>query len=179
MAKTYWIQIEAQLEWAKLFYDIRDRNSTDRKVQKMLDKHDGQYSVSVIPTTQEDLDKVKEYLSEKVYGGNPRFKTNADGKEFFVIKRKHTDIKEFRDKKTGELSEVELGGEPEIVWWNEEKGYGTPFDKDVDGFIGNGSKAVIKFTMYGDLQDDGATVRLEKVGIIDLVPYSGGQGGRF
>lgn len=188
MAQTKYVQIDAYLRWAKLFESNRDTADRAKKfgvthkgVLKFLEKVDGQYLVDVIPATDKDLEAVKAVLTEKMYGGADRFK-DADigcGKSF-QLARKHEDKHTFKDRETGEDKEFDFGGEPEIVWWNDEKGRGTKFTLQDDGFIGNDTLAKVKFSVYMSEGEPTVsdTVRLEKIGIVDHVKYEtqGGDG---
>lgn len=148
---------------------------------KFLEKVDGQYLVDVIPATDKDLEAVKAVLTDKMYGGADRFKDADIGSgKSFQLARKHNDKHIFKDRETGEDKEYDFGGEPEIVWWNDEKGRGTKFTLQDDGFIGNDTLAKVKFSVYmGDSEPTVSdTVRLEKIGIVDHVKYEtqGGDG---
>jgi len=181
-SQTNWIEINAFVQWARVFESNRDtaeKAKTDHKgVIKYLQKYDGEYKVDVFPATQADLDKAKANLSEKLYGkGNPRFVEVEDGPGMgvkFQLSRRHSDTQTWKDKKTGEDKVIDFGGQPEIVWWNEDKGFGTKWDFGNDGLIGNGSYVKIKFTVYGQPGNptESDTVRLEKIGVIDQVVYN-------
>lgn len=182
MAQTKYVQIDAYLRWAKVFEENRDTAERARRfgvthkgVLKFLEKFDGQYMVDVIPATDADLEKVKEALTDQLYGGNPRFKDVEDGpgtKVQFQLSRKHDDKHEFKDKE-GNPFVADFGGEPEIVWFNDEKGKNVKWDKETDGFIGNDTLAKVKFSVYMSESQPTVsdTVRLEKLGIVQHVPY--------
>lgn len=182
MSKTAYVQIDAYLRWAKCFEENRDTaerakaNGVNHKgVIKFLEKFDGQYLVDVIPATDEDLQKVKDALTDQLYGGNNRYKQVEDGpgtQTSFQLSRKHDDKFVFKNK-DGSENPVDFGGEPEIVWFNDEKGKNAPWDKQKDGFIGNDTLAKVKFSVYmgGSTPSQSDTVRLEKLGIIEHVPY--------
>lgn len=171
--QTKWIQARGFVKWAKVFPQNRDTKSTDRKVQKMLDASQGIYKVDFYPKDDAELDKIKATgISSKLYGGNDRFKVDAEGygtKVYLQLKRKHFDQKEMPDGKV-----FDFGGQPEIVGWGEDN-KGEPWDNNV--LLGNGTEVLIKFTMYGEPEDTGQTVRLEKIGVINLVPYEGDDNG--
>ena len=189
MAQTKYVQITAYLRWAKVFESNRDTADRAKKfgvthkgVLKFLEKVDGQYLVDVIPATDKDLEAAKVVLTEKMYGGADRFKDADIGSgKSFQLARKHNDKHTFKDRETGEDKEFDFGGEPEIVWWNDEKGRGTKFTLQDDGFIGNDTLAKVKFSVYmGDSEPSVSdTVRLEKIGIVDLVKYESQNGDGF
>lgn len=189
MSRTTWVQIDAFVNWAKVFEENRDTADKARKmgithkgVLKGLEASDGKYTVDVSPATDADFDKVKAVVTDQVYGGAERYKDSEFGVgKSFQLQRKHNDKHTFVDKKTLEEKVFDFGGEPEIVWWNEEKGKDVAWDKKTDGFLGNGTKVKIKFTVYqsGDKPETGDTIRLEKIGVVDLVKFEAQEGERF
>jgi len=189
MSTTKYVQIDAFLMWAKVFEENRDTAAkakangvTHKGVLKFLEKFDGQYLVDVIPATEDDLKKVQEALTDTLYGGNPRFKDSDLGAgKSFQLSRKHDDKHVFKDRDTGEDKPVDFGGEPDVVWWNDEKGKGTKWDKHTDGFIGNGTLAKVKFSVYMSESQPTVsdTIRLEKLGIVDHVAFESEGGERF
>ena len=120
---TKFVQLRGFIEWAKIFHDNRDLVSTNKGVQKMLKEADGVYKMNFYPIDDAELEKAKASgLSEELYGGAQRFvhTGNFGCGVKFQLKRKHKDIKEITDKKTGETKEENFGGPVEVVWWNEE-----------------------------------------------------------
>lgn len=182
MSKTVWVQIDAYLTWAKVFEQNRDTAERARKsgvthkgVLKGLQAWDGQYLVDVTPANEEELQKVKEVLTDIKYGGNPRYRdTDVGSGKTFQLSRKHLDKHEFKDRETGDMREFDFGGQPDIVWFNDEKGKNVAWDIETEGLIGNGTLAKVKFSVYmsGDVPSESDTVRLEKLGIINHVPYA-------
>ena len=187
MAKTTYVQINAFLNWAKVFEQNRDtaerakkNGVTHKGVIKFLEKYDGQYLVDVVPATEDDLAKAQAVLTDVLYGGNPRYKDSDLGAgKSFQLSRRHDDKHTFKDRETGQPKEFDFGGQPEIVWWNDDKGKGTPWDIETDGLIGNGTLAVVKFSVYMSEATPSAsdTVRLEKIGIIDHVAFESDNNG--
>lgn len=180
MATTKYVQIDAYLSWAKVFEFNRDTADKARKmgvthkgVLKGLEKWEGQYTVDVSPATQDDFDKVKEVLTDIKYGGNPRYRDSEFGvKQSFNLSRKHLDKLTFKNKE-GEDVEYDFGGQPDVVWFNDEKGKNVPWDSEVDGLIGNGTLAKVKFSIYmsEDKPTESDTVRLEKIGVINHIAF--------
>ena len=179
--KTEWLQIDAFLMWAKVFEENRDtaerakrQGVTHKGVLKGLEASEGKYTVEVIPATQDDLDKVKSVLTDDLYGGRNRYKdVDLGAGKAFELERKHLNKHVFKDRETGEDKEYDFGGQPDIVWFNDEKGKNVKWDIETDGLIGNGTLAKVKFQVY---MPDGTpttadTIRLEKIGVIDHVPY--------
>ncbi len=180
MSNTKFVQLRGYIEWAKIFHDNRDVSSTNKGVNKMLKEADGQYKMNFYPIDDEELQKAKDTgLSEELYGGGQRFKHtgNFGCGRYFELKRKNRDMKEVKNKETGELEEVNFGGPVEVVWFNEEKGYNTPWNRETDGNIGNGSEVVVKFSVYGE--GTGQTVRLIKVGVVKHLQYEMAEGNRL
>lgn len=192
MATTKFIQIDAYLTWAKVFEQNRDTYDRAKKagithkgVLKGLQATDGKYQVDVSPATQEDFDKVQEVLTDTVYQGAQRYKDSQYGVgQSFIIQRKHLDKHTFKDRDTGEDKEFDFGGQPDIVWFNDDKGKNVAWNIETDGLIGNGTLAKVKFSVYmgGDTPSQSDTVRLEKIGVIDHVKFDsdgGNSGDRF
>jgi len=173
--KTVYVTIKAVLEYAKVFPENRDMpdNATHAGIKKMLKAADGQYSVNVYPTDEAELNKAFGPLEHEMYGGHARLKEgNSEfgvGK-FFALKRKHSDIKETVK------GEVNFGGAPEVVHWGEDN-KNTPWSFEDDGLLGNGTEAIVKFSVYGT--GDSQSVRLEKIGIVNHVAYEQADGERF
>lgn len=178
MAKTNWFEITAYISWARLFEENRDTaekaKTTHKGVLKYLQKYDGEYKADFEPATDKDLEIAQKAMTLELYGGNPRFTPVDDPKGCgvkFQLSRRHNDKQVFKNK-DGEEKEFNFGGEPEVVWWNDEQGKGTPWDKNTDGLVGNGSLVKLKFTTYGDTEPTVSdTIRIEKIGVIEHVPY--------
>ena len=190
--KTEWVQINDYMFWAKVFEENSDtverakrQGVTHKGVLKGLEASEGKYTVEVIPATQDDLDKVQKVLTDDLYGGRHRYKDVDLGVgKSFELERKHLNKHVFKDRETGEEKEYDFGGQPDIVWFNDDKGKNVKWNIETDGLIGNGTLAKVKFQVY---MPDGVpttadTVRLEKIGIIDHVTYEtngGNSEGRF
>lgn len=86
--------------------------------------------------------------------------------KYIQLKRKLSDVKEFVDRKTGEVKEVDYGGAPTVVYRKEDedgKAFFEEYSYDELGPISNGSEAKIKFhEKY---------LRLEKVGVTNLIEW--------
>ena len=175
--KTEYVTIKAIAQYAKVFPQNRDMadKASHPGVKKMLKQHDGQYSIDVYPLNDAELNKAFGPLSNEMYGGGERLKEGDSSfgvGKYFTLKRKHKDVK---DTAKGE---VDFGGAPEVVHWGDDN-KNQPWDFETDGALGNGTEIIVKFSVYGE----GTTqsVRLEKVGIVNHVPYNtdGSGGDRF
>ena len=172
--KTTYVTARGFAEYAKVFPENRDlaEKSTHPGVKKMLKQSDGQYSINFYPADETEMKKCFGPLAHELYGGGERLKEGADygtGK-FFNLKRKHSDIR------TTAKGDVDFGGRVEVVHFADDDNKGNAWSFEDDGLIGNGSEVLVKFSVYGE----GTTqsVRLEKVGVINHVPYQAG-GDRF
>lgn len=90
------------------------------------------------------------------------FKTDADGREFYKLKRKHFNPA-LTDRETGEKGIVQ--GPPYTIVI--EDGEKRDWDQDKDGLIGNGSRVQVKVNVW---QDKIVTWVATKV--VDLVEYN-------
>ena len=112
------------------------------------------YKITLVPD-DESWDKFRKaqfLLTPKTVGDN-----DEDGVTF----RRTVEPKMYKDKKTGKIQE--LGGGAPIVLDEE----GDPFD----GLIGNGSEVIVTVAALDLKARKGRGHRLEKVQIIDLIPY--------
>lgn len=168
------------LEYAQVFennIDKGDENSSEKWMRELF-KSGGQAKVNAYFTSEEQIDRLVEAGFER-NAINPRTKEEVDrikdgnpafgiGK-YITLKRKISDLKEVKDRKTGEFRVVEFGGMPKVVdlrnlpdkrMWSVEE----------DGFLGNGTEAKIMFDLYNS-----SGIRLEAIGVTNLVPYEVNQ----
>ena len=162
--------MEMILEYAKIFPQNADMGSpTGSTAAKAVHKKGGQYIVNAYFTSEEQIQELVEaglnlspMNSQRIIDGNADF---GIGK-FMKLKRDVNDnIKTFENK--GKETVVNYGGPVGVVnltkgqdnksWWSVEE----------DGFIGNGTRAMVQFEMYAD----GSGLRLKNVGITEHVPY--------
>lgn len=171
------LTMEMVLEYAQVFEQNMDKGDAESSEKWMRDlaKSGGQAKVNAYfthpdqvtdllaagfermatnPKTKEEVDRIKD--------GNPEFGIG----QYLTMKRKFSDVKEIKDKKTGEFKEIDFGGLPGIVdlrdpenkrWWS--------FDED--GALGNGTRAKVQFEVYG-----GSGLRLLNIGVTEHVPYA-------
>ena len=173
MAQTKYVNVTGYAEYAKVFPENRDmpENASHAGIKKMLKQTDGQYSLNFYPADETEMAKLFGPLEEVMYGGHPRVKegdTSLGLGKFVSFKRKHKDVKETSK------GEVDFGGAPSVVHWDEDS-KGKPWSYEDDGLIGNGTKVKVKVSVYGE--GESQSVRLEKVGIIDHVPFEVSEDG--
>ena len=169
--KTTYVQVRGFVEWARVFEFNREmpEDATDKKVRKGLEAVKGMYKLNFYPATAEEKQKlINAGMSLDLYNSDkPRFQKGSDlgiG-EFVVLKRPHEKL---YTNKEGET--INFGGPPPIVYFPaNENGEYKKFDPETDGLIGNGTEVMLKVSIYGD--DTAATIRFEKIGIINLVSY--------
>lgn len=151
-AKT--IVMTGYVEYARVFKHNMDANPEFHPT--------GQFNVNFYPESQEDLQKFWDSGVPESFRGNSRLKSPREGDGYGIgqfIRLKRDNENRISD---------DLGGPPEVVWFtegNENKAW----DTDTDGELGNGTKVRVKVTVYGS--GDRTGHRLEKIGVLDLVPY--------
>jgi hypothetical protein len=164
------------LEYAQVFEENMDKGDPEssQKFMRELAKSGGQTKVNAYFTSEEQIAELEQAGFERM-ATNPQTGEKVDrikdgnpdygiGK-YMVLKRKFTDVREVKDRKTGEFKEVEFGGLPKVVdlrdldnkriWSYEE-----------DGRLGNGTEAKVMIDLYKS-----STVRLEAIGITKHVEY--------
>lgn len=179
--KTVWITLDAQLYWAMLFENNRDKGT-------MHEETDG-VTKATLRITDEQVQQLKDLgVPEQALGYQTFKQTEVDGEAFtsYVVKRPWKS-KYLKDVDTGE---AQVMGAPLVFDYNKavaaykeasETGYlkaeyKTPWDMASDGLIGNGTKAKVKISIYRGKNKAGKAtclVQLEEVAIVDLVPYEG------
>lgn len=148
--KTKYGVFEGQLYYSKLFIDNMDDHEYHEKTQ-------GQFNTVFIPKDEAELNKIVALGFPEVSMGNKMIKewAVADDRKGMKLKRPNVHPSGIED----------FGGAPSVT-----KGKtNTPWDYIEDGALGDGTTALVKLSIYGE----GATasVRLEKVGILEHVPY--------
>jgi hypothetical protein len=168
MAKYF---MDMVLEYAKVFEQNADMGSPDGpRAAQAIYANGGQYITNAYFTDQGQIEQlVLEGLDLHPMNSNRILQGNADlgiGK-YMKIKRKVSDVKTFADKKTGEPVEVDYGGAPNVVDLTKGREKKRMWDFEVDGPLGNGTKARVEFEVYAK----GAGVRLLNIAVTDHVPY--------
>ena len=135
--------------------------------------------VNVYFKTEEDLEKLMNSETFQNETTNPQ--TGATGTrvkegnselgigKYIQLKRKLSDLKEYKDRKTGEIREFEAGGLLSVTMWDDEKGAFVPYDYDKMGAPANGSEAKVRF--------DDRFLRPMNLGFTSVVEYTEGGGG--
>lgn len=129
--------------------------------------------------TEEDLEKLMNSETFNNETTNPQ--TGATGTrvkegnselgigKYIQLKRKLSDPKEYKDRKTGEIKEFEAGGLLSVTMWDDEKKAFVPYDYDAMGAPANGSEAKIRF--------DDRYLRPMNLGFTSVVEYVEDGGG--
>ena len=109
--------------------------------------------MAINPRTKEEIDRIKD--------GNPAFGVG----KYITLKRKVSDPKEIKDRKTGEFKVVDFGGLPKVVDLRDMDNKRLWSLAD-DGALGNGTEAKVMFDLYNK-----SGIRLEAIGVTNLVEY--------
>lgn len=172
MASTTYHTVDATLTYAKVFEGNRDMGND--KVSH--DETDGLYSVEAI-ITDETKEAMVDAGVKEVQLGYQQFKPTEDGNWKYRFKRPHKSkwLKEddgsqkmvgqpivfFLDK-----SIEKMRAEGGTKLWD----HFVVVDPEADGYVGNGTTARIKFSLYQGAKGK-TIVQLESIGILDFVPY--------
>jgi hypothetical protein len=153
--KAMTIVMDGYIKWARLRPSDMDTKFVP----------EGQYNMEFYPETEEELDKLLNEAKERKK--TIKLKDPYDGEGYGVgkwvkISRNHVN-----------RSVEEFGGPPVVVKMDDDQQAGS-WDFDEDGLIGNGTKARVKIVFYGE--GNLAGHRLEKLGVLEHVPYESGAG---
>jgi len=161
MSKTKYGSFRGELFYAQIFEQNRDMGGDNNEAAKAVAKKDGQYTTIFIPKDDAEMQRMKDLGFPESSMGWPQIKVYdyAGGKEGMKLKHPHTHPK---------ISE--LGGPIDVFDWTEGKGTKI-WDMDVDGEVGNGTKAVVRISIYRREPDATPIVGLESVAIVDHVPF--------
>lgn len=153
MGKTKYGVFEGEIYYARVFTGNMDDGEIHEKTE-------GQYNCVFIPKDEEELNKMRKLGFPDKSMGNQMIREYeaAGGRKGMKLKRpnKHPKIEDF-------------GGAPVVTHGLTEK----VWDMDVDGELGNGTKVKVKISIYGE--GSTASVRLEKVAVLELVPYAASE----
>ena len=174
--------MEMVLEYAKVFEQNADMGDAEssQKWLRDLAKKGGQAVVNAYFTSQEQIDTlVGEGFERMALNPNTgqevdRIKTTDKPfgiGQYLQLKRLISDIKEVKDRKTGQFVEVDYGGLPTVVDLTEGRENKRLWDYEADGPLGNGTRALVQFEIY-----NGRTVRLLNIGVLEHVAYEESQG---
>lgn len=149
-AKTKYGVFEGSLYYARLHTDNMDDSEYHERTQ-------GQYNVVFIPKDDEEINRMVDLGFPTESMGNQMIKEYdvAGGRKGMKLKRPNVHPSGIED----------FGGAPAVT-----KGVtNSPWDYIEDGALGNGTTAKVKISIYG--AGSTASVRLEKVGILEHVPF--------
>lgn len=156
-AKTKIVTMTGYLQYARVFEGNRDTNP------EYHEKIDGQYNVNFYPETTGDFDAffkagapVSSMGHDTIKIGDPEI---GSGK-YLKLKRPHKHPSGIED----------FGGAPVIFDFREGESM-RKWTMEEQGELGNGTKATVKVSIYGE--GPRAAVRLEKIAVLDLVEYDG------
>lgn len=149
-AKTKIGDFVGSLYYARLHTDNMDDSEYHERTQ-------GQYNTVFIPKDDEEINRMVDLGFPTESMGNQMIKeySVADGRKGMKLKRPNVHPSGIEN----------FGGAPSVT-----KGETlVPWDFIEDGELGNGTEAKVRISVYGE----GATasVRLEKVGVLEHVPY--------
>lgn len=168
--------LDMVLEYAKVFEENMDKGDAEsnQKWLRDLAKSGGQTVVNAYFTSEEQIAYMEEQGFERM-AVNPQTGAQVDrikdgNAEFGIgkyiqLKRKFSDLKEIKNRKTGEFEEIEFGGLPKVVDLRDMDNKRL-WSLEEDGPLGNGTKAKVMFDMY-----KGTTLRLEAIGVTEHVAY--------
>lgn len=152
MGKTKYGVFDGEIFYARVFEGNMDNGEFHAKTE-------GQFNCVFIPKDDEELQKlIKMGFPEKSMGNSMVKEYDvAGGRKGVKLKRpnKHPKIEDF-------------GGAPIVTHGVSDK----VWDMDTDGELGNGTKVKVKVSIYGS--GERASIRLEKVAVIEHVPYEAG-----
>ena len=175
------------VEFAKIFdqegkpadIDRGDAQSNQKWLRELA--KNPETKVNVYFKTEEDLQKLMDSETFNNETTNPQ--TGATGTrvkdgnselgigKYIQLKRKLSDLKEYKDRKTGEIKEFEAGGLLSVTMWDDEKKAFVPYDYGKMGAPANGSEAKVRF--------DDKYLRPMNLGFTSVIEYAeeGGNGG--
>lgn len=162
--------MEMVLEYAKVFPENADMGDPNgNKAAVAVAKKGGQYVVNGYFTDEGQIEKlIAEGLdphpmnSDRILGGREEY---GIGK-YMKLKRPIPDNIKVFENKAGPV-EVNYGGPVGVVDLTNGPENRKLWSVEEDGFIGNGTKALVEFETYSQ----GAGVRVVNIGVTEHVPY--------
>jgi len=181
-SKTVWVTLDTQIYYAQVFEQNRDTGD-------MHGETDGVTKVT-LRLSDEQIQELMDLGVPEVALGYQTFKdVTIDGETFRSYTAKRPWVSKYLKNEDGSLVEM---GAPLVFDYNKAMAdykadgrTGRLKDEDItpwtidDGLIGNGSKAKVKLSIYRGKNKAGkptCVVTLEKIAIVDLVPYVGKDG---
>ena len=148
--KTKYGKFEGELYYPRLFEDNMDDSDYHERTE-------GQYNTVFVPKDDNELKKMIDLGFPEESMGNSMIKPIAAAENRLGMKLK-------RPNKHPSGYE-NMGGAPSVTHGITN----NPWDNIEDGALGNGTKVMVKISIYGE--GSTASVRLEKVGILEHVPF--------
>jgi hypothetical protein len=141
---------EGELFYARVFTDNMDDS-------EFHEKTNGQFNVVFVPKDSDEVNRMIDLGFPEVSMGNKMIKPFdvADGRVGMKLKRPNVHPSGIED----------FGGAPAVTHGKTNK----KWDFVEDGALGNGTKAIVKISVYGE--GPTASVRLEKIGVLEHVPF--------
>jgi hypothetical protein len=153
MSKSKYVEATGEVYYARVF----PQNMDDGEYHLATE---GSYNCIFIPNDKDELGKL-------MAAGFPEVSNNYKMvKEFdFAGGRKGMKLKRPNKHSSGI---EDFGGAPKVLNWTEGRG-SKPWDYDIDGALGNGTKVAVKVSIYSGGKSP--SVRLEGVAVVDHVPH--------
>lgn len=153
------VTAEGELYYPKLF-------PQNKEVSEYTTKTEGSYNTVFIPASEEELNKFLDAGFPKESMGNQMIKeySVAGGRKGIKLKRPHV-----------HPSIEDFGGAPKVLDFTQGQGEKL-WDFDVDGALGNGTKAKVKASIYvpeKGSKTKGAITRLDAVAVTEHVEHKG------
>lgn len=159
MAKTKIVEMVGFVEWAKIFPQNMDDN------MDFHEKTQGQFNMNFYPETEDEFEKYFSAGAPTSTMGHDTIKMGTEGLglgKFVRLKRPNVHPSGIED----------FGGAPDVYDFTEGESLAR-WDFDEKGELGNGSKVKVKVSIYGT--GPRASIRLEKVAVLEHVEYEGGE----
>ena len=158
--KTTIVTMTGYAEYARIFNENMDDN------MEFHEKTQGQFNMNFYPETEADFDKYFEAGAPTSTMGHDAIKLGREeigmGK-FLKLKRPNKHPSGIED----------FGGAPAV--YDMRDGDKTKrWDFEADGEVGNGSKVMVKVSIFGS--GPRASIRLEKVAVLEHIPFDGEAG---
>lgn len=155
MAKTKIIKMTGYVQYAKIFPENMDDN------MDYHEKTQGQYNMNFYPETEADLETFFKAGAPESSMGHDTVKLGDPSLgmgKFIKLKRPNVHPSGIED----------FGGAPLVFDHTEGEGL-KRWSYTEDGELGNGTKAHVKVSIYGE--GPRASIRLERVAVLDHVEY--------
>lgn len=160
MAATKYYAFEGKIQYPRVFPENKDTN------EEFFGNTNGAYHLMFYPT---DVEKFLE-VYPKPKGMFKGAQTDEEGNTYVKLTRSHL----HKTWKEDNGDRVVLGP-PEVVHWgDDEEKHNKTWTFSEDGALGNGTEALVKFSVY---MGRAPIITLVKVGVINHVPYDNDTGG--